>query len=305
MMNGEKFLEENSRSMNKDYITVKQNEPESIRLLAAMRYLYGISKQIRLIRVGITTLLPVISVICANYFSFAIPTIAILSAVWLIFNRTLVQEIEKSIVRKAAKIQEEFDVDLFQINWNDTLVGEKLDPEYKVGLNQKFKGDRDKLKDWYQGLKATSHFSNVLLAQRTSIVWDMNLRKFYGNLLITVFILCLISFILIGFYLNVSVQTLILSLFIPSLPLLLHLIETAIVHKKRSYSLGVVSAKITNEISKSTSDNIKYRCRQFQDFIYLNRCDINTVPEKIYWIKRITYDRLSKEVNEEYSNSEN
>lgn len=305
MMNGEKFSEGTSRSMNKDYITVKQNEPESIRLLAAMRYLYGLSKQIRLIRVGITILFPVISLICANYFAFAIPTIAILSAVWLILNRTWVLELEKSIVQKAAKIQEEFDVNLFQINWNDTLVGEKLDPEYKLGLNQKFKGDSEKLKEWYQGLKATSHFSNVLLAQRTSVIWDMNLRKFYGNLLLTFFSLCLISFILIGFYLNVPFQTLILTLFIPSLPLLLHLVETAIAHKKKSYSLGVVSAKITNEISKYTFDNIKDRCRQFQDIIYLNRCDINTVPEKIYWLKRITYDRLSKEVNEEYSNNEN
>lgn len=304
-MNGEKFLEETSQSMNKDYITVKQDEPESTRLLAAMRYLYWISKQIRLIRVGLTILFPVISVICANYFSVAIPTIAVLSAVWLILNRTWVQEVEKSIVQNAAKIQEEFDVALFQINWNDTLVGQKLDPEYKMRLNRKFKGDRDKLKEWYQGLKATSHFSNVLLAQRTNIVWDMNLRKFYGNFLIVIFSLCLLLFIFIGFYLDLSFQSLILSLFIPSLPLLLHLVETAIAHKKRSYSLGAVSTKITNEISNSTSDNLNIRCRQFQDCIYLKRCDINTVPEKIYWLKRITYDKLSKEVNEEYSNSEN
>lgn len=304
-MNGGRFLEGNSQSMNKDYITVKQNKPESIRLLAAMRHLYGISKHIRLIRIVITIIFPIISVICVNYFASAIPTIAILSAIWLILNRTWILEIEKNIVQKAAKIQEEFDVALFQINWNDILVGEKVDPEYKIELNQKFKGDRDKLKDWYHGLKATSHFYNVLLAQRTSVVWDMNLRKFYGNLLLTVFSICLITFILIGFYLNASFQTLILSLIIPSLPLLLHLIETAVAHKKKSSTLGVLLAKITNEISITTSDDIKDRCRQFQDYIYLNRCDINTVPEKVYWIKRITYDRLSKEVNEEYSNTEN
>lgn len=139
-MNGGRFLEGNSQSMNKDYITVKQNKPESIRLLAAMRHLYGISKHIRLIRIVITIIFPIISVICANYFASAIPTIAILSAIWLILNRTWILELEKNIVRKAAKIQEEFDVALFQINWNDILVGEKVDPEYKIELNQKFKG---------------------------------------------------------------------------------------------------------------------------------------------------------------------
>lgn len=304
-MNGKKSLEEIFQSMNKDYIRKRQDEPGSLRLLAAMRYLYGQSKYLRLIRVGLTIIIPVVSVICAKFFPSIIHTIAILSALWLIINRVWLQEVEKNIVQKAATIQEEFDVGLFQLNWNNTLVGEKLEPEFIMGLNQKFNGDRDKLKEWYQGLNSSSHFTNVLLAQRTNIVWDMNLRKFYGNLLFTIFFLCLFGSLLIGFYSNLSVQTLILSLFVPSLPLLLHLVETANAHKKRAYSLKSISTSISKEITYPTSCDIRNKCRQFQDSVYLKRCDINTVPDKVYWIKRVTYDRLAKEVNEEYSNNEN
>lgn len=301
MLNGKKYLVENSQIMNKDYITQNQELPESIRLLAAMRSLYGKAKRIRLFRVGLTILIPIISVMCIKFFPSAVEIFALLSAIWLIFNRIYFQDIEKKIVKNAAKIQEEFDTNLFQINWNETLVGGKVQIDSVIKLNKSFKGERDKLKEWYPGLKASNHFSNVLLAQRTNIAWDIELRKFYRNLLIGILTFYFLSLTLIGYFSTISFQGFIISFIIPSLPLVLHLFETAKAHKERYEALESVATKITNQLANSLDENIDIKCRAFQDSIFLKRCDINTVPDKVYWIKRITYDKLAKDVNEDYS----
>lgn len=69
MTNGKKFLEVSSLTMNEIIpINVKQNEPESLRLLAAMRFLYGRAKILRSFRVCITVMLPIVSILSLNYF---------------------------------------------------------------------------------------------------------------------------------------------------------------------------------------------------------------------------------------------
>lgn len=287
--------------MNKDYITQNQNLPESIRLLAAMRNLYGKAKRIRVFRVVLTILLPIISVVCMRFYPSTSEIFALISALWLIFNRILFQALEKKVVKNAAKIQEEFDTNLFQLKWNEILVGSKILIEDVIKLNEDFKGNKDKLKEWYRGLKASNHFANVLLAQRTNIVWDMKLRKFYRNLLIGILVIYFLILISIGYFSSFYFKDYIITFVVPSLSLILHLFETSKAHKERYKALESVLPKITNKLNSPLDESIEITCRQFQDSIFLSRCDINTVPNIIYWIKKITYDKLAKSVNEEYS----
>lgn len=286
-----------------NYITIKQNEPESIELLSAMRHLYNKAKFIRIIRVAITVLLPIISVITLYLYPPSMQMMTLISAIWLILHRIFLQEIEKKNVKNAAKIQEEFDERVFQLNWNETLVGTRIEKEEIKELCQSFKGDKEKLKDWYPGLNASHHFLNVLIAQRTNVKWDINLRKFYTVLLAIIIIVYLVLIITIGMVTNLSLQTFLLSFLVPSLPLLLHMAETLNSHKQRYQSLESIVSKLTKEINNFSSEGVKTKCREFQDAIFIKRCDINTIPDKVYWIKRLTYDKLAKEVNETFSNN--
>ncbi|ACA42254.1 MULTISPECIES: S-4TM family putative pore-forming effector [Lysinibacillus] len=293
--------------MNEITINKNQNKPESLRLLAAMRLLYGRAKILRTLRVCITVLLPIISILSLNYFPSFKEGLAFLAGVWLVLNRIFFLEIEKRMVKDAAKIQEEFDVNIYQISWNSLLVGEKIPVEGIKRLNQKSKEKEENLKDWYPGLKSPDHFLNVLLAQRTNIAWDIDLRKFYKNILYGVTTLYIIILIAICFQINLPTQTLIISFLVPSFPLILHLFETANGHKQRHESLEKVLPKVTGDIDNySTNEQgmIANTIRGYQDIVFLKRCDVNMIPNKIYWLKRNLYDKIAKETNEEKSDNQ-
>jgi hypothetical protein len=300
-MNGRKFSDRNFLIMNRDYISKKQNEKFSLEQLAAMRYLYSKAKLVRSMRVGLTVLIPIISVICIYYFPVSKNWIAVFSAIWLVLNRVFFTEIEKGFIKDAAKIQEGFDTSLYTIEWNDVLIGKRIKKEKIKELSKSFKGEEDKLRDWYPGLNGSSHYKNVLIAQRTNIEWDINLRKFYTSLLVITGVLLIILLFVLGLVLNFTTQIFILSFMIPSLPLLLHLFETSYAHKQRITSLENASSKVESELQNFPVDEVHYTCRQLQDIIFLKRCDVNTVPDKVYWLKRNTYDKFAKEINESYN----
>ncbi len=200
MLSGEKFLERIFQIMNRDFISIQQELPESITLLAAMRYMYSQAKFIRLSRLSITLLFPIISIVSIKFFPSMELILSFCSSVWLVLNQIIFQKAEKMRTEYAAKIQEVLDVNLFQISWNEVLIGDKPYTEDVLMLSQKFKGNKDGLKGWYQGLKAPNHFSNVLLAQRTNIIWDKNLRKFYSKLLMFEFIFYVLVLFICAFF---------------------------------------------------------------------------------------------------------
>ncbi|HEI9576255.1 MAG: S-4TM family putative pore-forming effector [Bacillota bacterium] len=285
-------------------INVKQNEPESLRLLAAMRFLYGRAKILRSFRVCITVMLPIVSILSLNYFPNFKEGLAFAAAVWLVLNRVIFIEIEKRMVKDAAKIQENFDVDLFKISWNNLLVGEKIHSERIRKLNEKSQEKEGNLKAWYPGLKSSSdHFFNVLLAQKTSIIWDIELRKFYKWILYIILGLYIIIIFGICFFMDFTTQTLIISFLVPSFPLILHLYETAIGHKQRHESLEKVLSKVTADVENysKSDEGIVNNTRGYQDIIFLARSNVNMIPDKIYWLKRNLYDKIAKETNEAHS----
>ncbi|PFU61808.1 hypothetical protein COK90_11600 [Priestia megaterium] len=292
--------------MNEIYINVKQNEPESLRHLAAMRILYGRAKKLRTFRVFITVLLPIVSVLSLKYFPNFKEELAFIAGIWLVLNRLFVIEIEKNMVKEAAKIQEKFDVNLFQIPWNNLLVGGKIPIERVMTLSEKSQEKEENLKNWYPGLKSPDHFFNVLLAQKTNIIWDIEQRKFYKKVLYWILILYILILIGACFLINIPTQTLIVSFVVPSFPLILHLIETANGHKQRYESLEKVLPNVTADVENysRTDDSIVNTSRSYQDIVFLKRCDVNMIPDKIYWLKRNLFDKIAKETNEAQSDKQ-
>lgn len=304
--NGRQYLEATSLNTDEIYINIKQNKPESLRLLAAMRVLYSEAKFLRSMRVMVTVMLPIISLLCLKYFPGFKEELAFIAGIWLIVNRIFLAEKEKRLVKEAATIQENFDTDVFQLPWNALLVGEKISLERILNLNGKSLEKEEKLIDWYPGLTSTHHVFNVLLAQKTNLHWDIEQRKIYKNILQWVLIIYIVFVIAISFLLNLPTQTMIISFLVPSLPLILHLIEIINSHKQRYESLARVFPKVTSDIENYSSVNaFDYDIRGYQDIVFLKRCDVNMVPDKLYWLKRNVLEKISKESNQNHSKNQN
>ena len=291
--------------MDEIYINIKQNKPESLRLLAAMRVLYSQAKFLRSMRVIVTVMLPIISLLCLSYFPGFKEWLAFIAGIWLVITRIFLVEKEKRLVKEAATIQENFDTNVFQLPWNTLLVGEEVSLERILDLNGKSQEKEEKLIDWYPGLDSTHHVFNVLLAQRTNLHWDIEQRKIYKNILQWVLIIYIVFVITIGFLLNLPTQTMIISFLVPSLPLIIHLIEIINSHKQRYESLTRVFPKVTSEIENYSNVNaLDYDIRGYQDIVFLKRCDVNMVPDKLYWLKRNEFEKISKESNQNHSKNQ-
>ncbi|RED32292.1 S-4TM family putative pore-forming effector [Paenibacillus sp. VMFN-D1] len=283
----------------------KQNESQYIKLLVAMRYYYNKAKLIHRVRVYGVFAAAIISGFLGKIFpsvTWLLVLSAVLSAGWLIIHRLVLMDLEKSYTKRAATIQEEFDTKLFGLSWHKSLVGSPIKPEQIAEANIRFKGERDKLKDWYVGLSSSEKWLNVLIAQRMNLAWDSNLRKRYAYLVLTLTILCGVVTILLS--LQTPLLTYILSFLFPTLPILLHGFETFRDHLRRSKSCEQLGSEVLttyNQNKEHISPDINQRCREYQDAIFHKRCDITLIPNRLYWLSRNQDDSLFKTVNEELS----
>jgi len=144
-------------------------------------------------------------------------TLAVIGGVWLVVSRAILEGIEAKKVKQAATIQEQFDVDLFNLPWNQVLVGDRVSPELVSSAAASFKGDREKLKGWYADTGNIPYPLGVLLCQRANLVWDWRLRRQYAWIvsILTVFLFSL--GIVLAIVTNLTLLDYLLALLIPSL----------------------------------------------------------------------------------------
>ena len=168
---------------SENQISSEQNSDGQLLRLAAASAVYARGKQILGLQAALTVLggfaspiavanLPQFKV-WAAFYAF---TVALLDA--LVLER--LQSEQREI---AAKIQELFDCDLFQLPWRRLVAGEKPTPEVVTEEGSRYKQrhiDLSRLKDWYSS--AVSRLSLPLarlVCQRTNAWWDSTLRKRY------------------------------------------------------------------------------------------------------------------------------
>ena len=213
----------------------------------------------------------------------------VIGGLWLLVSKLIFEDIEAGKIKSAAKIQEQFDINLFDLPWNAQISGNKVEPEIINSLARSFKGDKTKLENWYADAGNIPYPGDVILCQRASLVWDWRLRKHFawgiGGITVFLFIFG------IGLAL-ITKQTLFdyfLALFLPSLSALLKGVEITRKHimianeklnlEKRM--LTTWSTFINNQDAVT-----KEQCRQIQDGIFILRSQGPLVPDKWYeWLK--------------------
>jgi hypothetical protein len=289
----------------------RQNSDENIQLLKAMRHNYDIAKLLFSIRILVSIGLPILSIIFIWLFKFKIidfnleSFFTVISSLWLGIYYGL-KKMEDSRIETGAKIQEQFDTNLFNIDWNGVLVGQKVSPEDIQKSSVKFKGDVTKLKDWYTGLTANNHFVNVLLAQRSNLMWARSLKRNYSVLITSLAAIYVVGTLFIGSAIDISLKDYMLIIFIPSLSILIYIAETndkLLSQVKLNTDLG---EEIRSIIEQNQISIDKFLCRQYQDAIYINnRIGAVLIPEFLYWLRREKDDTQMLEVNQRLSDLAN
>lgn len=286
----------------------RQNLKENIQLLKAMRYCYNIAKLFFNIRIsgsigisfvaiifGLLTRYKIIAIDLSSFFT-------LLGSIWLLVYFIL-GLYESRYIECGAKIQEEFDTNVFQLSWNEALIGERINPEDIVEYASKFKGDESSLMNWYGGLDSKRHYVNVLLSQRSNLMWALSLKRNYLLLILLLTVTYLVLTIIVGLLIDVSLRDYMLVVFIPSVSIFVYCADTT----SRLYNQIKVNNRLGEEIRVTCEKNWEIvnaeLSRKYQDAVYIyNRLNAVLIPEKLYWLRRDSDDTKMIEINKMISN---
>ncbi|HEY4788138.1 MAG TPA: S-4TM family putative pore-forming effector [Bacteroidales bacterium] len=270
-------------------ISTIQNTTENISLIAAQRQLYTKAKKLRTIRITVSIILAIIiAPFTVLKFSELKVVIGILSSIWLI-TVFLINFFENRIIKNAATIQEQFDTTIFNLDWNKFLAGNKVSTELIVNAARKCKIEKNTLENWYGNLNEISHKTSILLCQRSNLVWDWRLRRYFAWTIIISLLLLIGIDIFIGYYIKVSFPDFILGMFLPSIPAFIMGIRETIEHFEIANNKEKLEVQITNllDIAIDQNQNISdVDLRQIQDKIFDLRKKGTLIPDWWYkWLK--------------------
>lgn len=158
-------------------ITEKQNESKFIEYLKAQRVAYSQCKSYQVfdvISVIMAIILPVIGMLNEDIVNY----LGAFGVLWTIIY-LVTENYRSKKTEQGAKIQEQFDTELYDITWNEILCKEKINSDTQIDLANKYDGND--LSDWYSTEIDSSlpKAIAIILCQRINFSWELKLRKRY------------------------------------------------------------------------------------------------------------------------------
>jgi len=124
--------------------------------------------------------------------------------------------VSREETRRAATLQEMFDVGIFGLPWNSMAAGHRIEHHEVSRLARRYRGSENRLVDYYDIPELPRPY-DVLASQHQNLAWGSRVRSRYGNLLT----IALVGWSSLGLVMaaaaGLTVSQLILAWFIPSL----------------------------------------------------------------------------------------
>ncbi|MER6584834.1 S-4TM family putative pore-forming effector [Micromonospora chalcea] len=262
-------------------ITNAQNSERALTLLAAQRRLYSDAKTIQGTRLLITAVGAVGGVAAA----LALPpwrtSIGIITGLVLLSVSVLGGAREKRKIKEASSVQEELDVMLFGLDWNDLCV-DRPTTTIIAAAATRYKGDRSDLRDWYPDTGTVPYPMNVLICQNSNLGWGSAAHRAWAATLTgaIVVLLCVSTIITVAGRMGV-VEALI-AVVVPQLSLIKELYEMTRSNLDTATSKSSAEGKVmslwrrglTNPAAVTLGD-----CRAVQDKILQFRQSGASIPD--------------------------
>lgn len=275
-------------------IPERQNQPNALQYLAAQRQLYDEDKRWTVIwfivTVGVAILGTGALVIFASY-------VALIT--WILLVITLAELFLLPSTRNqrvnAAGIQELFDCQVLDLEWNDALA-DRPDPKVIELAVERFNKRKDRdlaweelRRGWYESpaINTATMTEARLICQRENIVWDSRQRSQLFNRLVVAtgwFVAVLVAVTVI---LHWRIDQLLSGPILLIIPLIVALMRYASEHRTAAERLGRLQAvvdAILKDAGRPDADsvNITQQTRNVQNEIYRHRRDYVPVPNWIF-----------------------
>ena len=249
-------------------IASRQNEDNSIAMLAAQRQLYRDAKKCNTVLVALSVWIPfALSVILLfipentewRYASY------ILSIVSMVFSFAIDKYIEQK-KQLAAFIQQKLDVYVYEMPWDKRIFGRDKNVDHEIATHSKKilnnQQEQKQLKDWYTpGVDKKNAIDGILACQRENLGWDVGLRKRFKFVSITLIIILFAAIFAMGLWKNERIIELLWRVAFIT-PMLKWLLDTIKKLNKDISTLQELDNDINNNETKTMED--------LQDYPYLS-----------------------------------
>lgn len=274
-------------------IIQKENLSVNIERLAAQREMYSLGKTYFnlqfIFNILITVLLLAVGLLLNYFCEVKIDWIRTFYAFTiLLIDNLVITALINQLRQKASSVQEMFDCDVLNVEWNKILVGEKPHNEEVNKFYKKYLGrvkDLSNLKNWYAiSIGEIKTNAAKLICQRSNFYYDFALRNYFIRWVIGIAVTLLIIIVFSSCCNDVSIRTLFIAGIFPYLPILsmalkLYNEHTTSIKNLESLKSTINSAWSTLIKGEAVSEQT---IRQIQDRIFLNRKSNPLIPDKIY-----------------------
>ncbi|GIH11223.1 hypothetical protein Rhe02_92900 [Rhizocola hellebori] len=255
-------------------IGTTQNSDRALVLLAAQRRLYSDAKAMHNTRLLTVIAGATVAVIAA----MAIPqwraSIGVITGIALLLVSFLGTAREKRKTKEALSVQEELDVMLFGLSWND-ICAERPTVTLIADANERFSGDRNELRDWYPDTGNVPYPMNVLICQHSNLGWGTTLHRAWAASLTGALVTIVLLSLLIASLGKLGLVEALIAIFVPQLSVIKELIE-------------MIRANHDSVQSKVTAENkvLALWRRGLADPASVTVGDCRTVQDKILQIRQ-------------------
>ncbi|NID13677.1 S-4TM family putative pore-forming effector [Fibrivirga algicola] len=197
-----------------NHIPTRQNEQKQLERLAAQRELYSAAKVYHGWQIILNVVAPITLSVAAIIWTSMAPWAAAFGLLVVFFDSTLLEPATKKKRTKAAKIQELFDCDVFELPASplktvDDITVEEVLTYYDA--HRKIPTNIEKIKDWYPISVGSLPLSiGRLICQRSNCWWDSRLRERYSSYMQTAGYIVTVVIVLAGIAAKLSFTNVVL-----------------------------------------------------------------------------------------------
>jgi hypothetical protein len=273
-------------------ISERQNTEHSVQLLRADSRYYLLAKRVHAVRMAGMLVLALLAPVLLFRFSSWADAVAAIAGAWVLAGRTGLSWLEDRWIAKAVTIQEQFDVEVFDIEWNTALAGARAAPEDIHSAARRYSSEKkiERLKNWYPTSVDEAPWPlNVVLCQRSSAVWGRRGHYVYALVVLGLGIAWFLAGIVMAVADHATLAAYLIVVFLPSQPAFLDTIDLFRGHLQQSEAKGAIEIRTTDLWNRGVGDAsavTEQACREVQDQAYTLRRRGVQIPQVMYWLRR-------------------
>lgn len=275
-----------------------QVEQRMLNLLRARTLIYRRAKSIQAWGLAISLGFPIAGLIGSALLLSSKPFIAFAALLFSFLEVLAIDRWQRTQLKNAAKLQEDFDCTVLKMEWNAFLVGRRIDPEDVFADACKKLSDKDeqRLVNWYPlAVRELPLHLARLVCQRTNLWYDSALRRRYRSILLAGCVLLIAGVGVVSLAIDLNMTTFVLSTLAPMTPVMIWALRESNRQAATCEQLDRLNEEVQRLWDRSrrgaTECEISARSRELQDAIFNHRA---TSPLIFDWV----YNLLRKEMEE-------